>query len=43
MFVILEKIARLANDSLSRSFCEYQLFNILWRSRIAMKAMLPFY
>ena len=45
-FAILEKIARVANDTLSRSFCEYRLFNrfrLAMASRFVMVATLPFY
>ena len=45
-FAILEKIARVANDTLSRLFCEYQLLNRLqlaMANRFAMVATLPFY
>ena len=45
-FAILEKIARVANDTLSRSFCEYQMLNRLRlaiANRFAMVATLPFY
>ena len=45
-FAILEKIARVVNDTLSRSFCEYRLLNRLrlaMANRFAMVATLPFY
>ena len=45
-FVILEKIARVANDTQSRLFCEYRLLDRLqlaMANHVAMKATLPFY
>ena len=45
-FALLEKIARVANVTLSRSFCEYRLLNRLrlaMANRFAMVATLPFY
>ena len=44
-FSILEKIARVANDTRSRSFHEYRLLDRLrfMANRIAMDATLPFY
>ena len=45
-FLILEKIARVANDTQSRSFCEYRLLDRLrlaMANHIAMEATLPFY
>ena len=45
-FAILEKIARVANDTRSRSFREYQLLDRLqlaMANRVAMEATLPFY
>ena len=46
MFAILEKIAKVANDTQSRSFCKYRLLDRLqlaMANRVAMKATLPFY
>ena len=45
-FAILEKIARVANDTLLRSFREYRLLDRLrlaMANRVAMEATLPFY
>ena len=45
-FVILEKIARVANDTQLRSFCEYRLLDRLrlaMANCVAMEATLPFY
>ena len=45
-FVILEKIARVANNSWSRSFHEYRLLDRLrlaMANRVAMEATLSFY
>ena len=45
-FAILEKIARVANDTRSRSFHEYRLLDRLrlaMANRVAMEATLPFY
>ena len=45
-FAILEKIAKVANDTRLRSFREYRLLNRLrlaMANRIAMEATLPFY
>ena len=45
-FAILEKIARVANDTRSGSFREYHLLDRLrlaMANRVAMEAMLPFY
>ena len=45
-FAILEKIARVANDTRSRLFREYQLLDRLqlgMANRVAMEAMLPFH
>ena len=45
-FAILEKIARVANDTLSSSFREYQLLDRLrfaMANRAAMEATLPSY
>ena len=46
MFAILEKIARVANDTRSRSFRDYRLFDRLqlaMANSVAIKATLPFY
>ena len=46
VFAILEKITRVANDTLSRSFCEYRFLNRLrlaMANHFAMVAPLPFY
>ena len=45
-FAILEKIARVANDTRSRSFCDYRLLDRLrlaMANRVTMEATLPFY
>ena len=45
-FAILEKIARVANDTQSRSFRDYRLLDRLqlaMANRVAMEATLPFY
>ena len=45
-FVILEKIARVANDTRSRSFREYRLLDRLqlaMANHVAMEATLPFH
>ena len=45
-FAILEKIARVANDTRSRSFRDYRLLDRLrlaMANRVAMEATLPFY
>ena len=45
-FAILEKIARVVNDTRSRSFRDYRLLDRLrlaMANRVAMKATLPFY
>ena len=45
-FAILEKIARVANDTRSRSFRDYRLrdrLRLVMANRVAMEATLPFY
>ena len=46
-FEILEKIARVASNTRSRSFHDYRLFDrlrlIIMANRVAMEATLPFY
>ena len=45
-FAILENIARVANDTRSRLFCEYRLLDRLrlaMANRVAMEATLPFH
>ena len=45
-FAILEKIARVANDTRSRAFREYRLLNRLrlaMANHVAMEATMPFY
>ena len=45
-FAILKKIARVANGTRSRLFCDYQLLDRLrltMANRVAMEATLPFY
>ena len=46
MFAILKKIGSVANDTRSRSFCEYQLLNRLQlaiANLVTMVDILPFY